>query len=67
MPIKHYNYWRGHSPGDRFPDYVEAQREATDRSGNRWDYFAEPYLNLDKVPSDDWDFVNTEYPHTEGR
>jgi hypothetical protein len=61
------SYWRGHSAGDRFPDYNDAQRAARDKSGNRWDYFTEPFLNRDRVPVDDLDFINTEYPHTEGR
>lgn len=61
------SYWRNHVVGDRFPDYNDAQREARDHSGARWDYFTEPFLNFERVPTDDLDFVSTEYPHTEGR
>lgn len=57
---------KGSLAGTRYPNYRDAQREAEDNSGNRWDYFAEPLLS-GHVPVDDLDFVSTEYPHTEGR
>ena len=58
---------KGSLAGTRYPSYREAQRESRDRRGGRWDYFSEPFLNADNVPVDDLEFINTQYPHTEGR
>lgn len=58
---------RGHKAGQRFPSYLDAQREAADNRGGRWDYFIEPMLNTKRVPVDDLEFIGMEYPHTEGR
>ena len=65
--MEYTNRVKGSLAGTRYPDYLAAQRQSEDHSGNRWDYFTEPLLNLARVPTDDLDFVNTEYPHTEGR
>lgn len=65
MLLKRINRVKGSLAGTRYPNYLNAQREATDHSGNRWDYFVEPLLNLGRVPTDDLDFVNTQYPYTD--